>query len=529
MNTARFRPVRWWGALSALSLALSACSDGGGEASSAPVVTPPPSPPPAPPPPPPEAVTEPFRSPFLADSFWPVFHGNNYASASVATIGPGDVERAEPVRALTDIGTDPFVSPWTVFGASYPDGSQPIFSTPNDGVAKYLISGDRLMAVDFLRLERNTFDFDWALLVRSDNTAVVTERRFNRIVIVGDAYDSPYAPLEVKKRIVIDEATYGPLLSHHSLAPDGTLIALTEANRLIAVDLEAGAVIAALDLPSDSGASFQNSFPIDENGRIFVAAQSLAVAVDWDGTDFTLAWSAPYDMRGPGCEGVPIDRTRIEEILAVSRGEPCTGTGTTPSLIGSSETGVFVIVDGHAPRNNLVAFWRDEPPADWQALPDPNHPGAFLDRRIAAVLPLPLSTPEGDGFTAQNSPAVLGNAIVIAQWAGFNPPFDPPSGVQRVDWLPDERRLNLVWANPDVLFNGVPLIACIAGESCRTYGAGRYGDRYEYVSLDLETGVETGRVLVGFDDDVLDQGNGHAIADDGSIVYAGKNFLIRVQ
>lgn len=149
-------------------------------------------------------------------------------------------------------------------------------------------------------------------------------------------------------------------------------------------------------------------------------------------------------MRGPGCEGVSPLRTRREEILAVARGEPCTGTGTTPTLIGSPEGGVFVIVDGHAPKNNLVAFWRNEPPTDWQALPDPYNPGAFLDRRIAGLLPLPLSTPEGDGFTTQNSPAVFGYAAIIAQWAGFNPGFEAPKGVQRVDWLADERRLDLV-------------------------------------------------------------------------------------
>lgn len=80
-----------------------------------------------------------------------------------------------------------------------------------------------------------------------------------------------------------------------------------------------------------------------------------------------------------------------------------------------------------------------------------------------------------------------------------------------------------------MLFNGVPVIACAQGEECRTYGAGRYGSRYEYVSLNFDNGAETGRVTLGFTDDVLDQGNGHAVADDGSIVFAGKTVLARVK
>lgn len=472
----------------------------------------------------------PYRNPALADSLWPVFHGNNYATASVSSTGPGPVTRARVIDALTEATDDPFVSPWTVLGSPYPDGSQPVITTPNDGVAKYLTRDGELKAVDFLPLERSVLDFDWALMLLRNNDAVVTERAANRIVVVGDEFaGEPESPLRIKRRIDVDIERYGALLSHHALAPDGSLIALTEANRLIALDLDEGEVIADYGLPSDGGASFQNSFPIDENGRIFVAAQSRSVAIDWDGEAFVMAWSAGYDMRGPGCGDVPLNRTRREEILAVSRGEPCTGTGTTPSLIGQPRTGVFVIVDGHAPKNRLVAFWRDRPPASWQALTDPQDPDTALDRQVAGVFPLPLSTPEGSGFTAQNSPAVLDHAIVIAQWAGFAPGRTPPSGVQRVDWLADERRFELMWENPDVLFNGVPLIACAASQRCQTYGMGRYGSDYDYTSLDLETGMETGRVALGTDDRVLDQGNGHAVTNDGAIIYAGKDVLVRVE
>ncbi|MEL6761725.1 MAG: hypothetical protein AAFP04_15180, partial [Myxococcota bacterium] len=44
----------------------------------------------------------PYRNPALADSLWPVFHGNNYATASVSSTGPGPVTRARVIDALTE-------------------------------------------------------------------------------------------------------------------------------------------------------------------------------------------------------------------------------------------------------------------------------------------------------------------------------------------------------------------------------------------------------------------------------------------
>jgi hypothetical protein len=57
---------------------------------------------------------------------------------------------------------------------------------------------------------------------------------------------------------------------------------------------------------------------------------------------------------------------------------------------------------------------------------------------------------------------------------------------------------------------------------------GRSGERDEDVSLDFQTGVETGCVDLGRDAAVLDQGVNPAVADDGSIVYAGRLETIRV-
>jgi hypothetical protein len=61
------------------------------------------------------------------------------------------------------------------------------------------------------------------------------------------------------------------------------------------------------------------------------------------------------------------------------------------------------------------------------------------------------------------------------------------------------------------------------------YGQGRYGRHYRYVSVDFETGAVTGEVDLGRDDDIVDQGNGHAVANDGSIVFSGRYRMVRVR
>ncbi|MEM9233025.1 MAG: hypothetical protein AAGA69_02160 [Pseudomonadota bacterium] len=468
--------------------------------------------------------------PALADTTWPIYHANTRATASVPGTGPGDVIRAQSVPSLTNSRRRPNVSPWTVMGEVYADGSQPVITTPNNGVAKYLIENGMLKPVHFLPLDREILDFDWGIMLLEGGIGVTTEQKRDRFVVFGDEIPGdPYSPLEIKKTIPVDRARYGALTAHMSLAPDGHMIALTDAGKLIAIDLIRGRVIADTDLPSGGGVSFHNSFPIDETGRIYLAAQAMVAAIDWTGGNFSLAWTAVYDMRGPGCENVDNDRPLREEAISVARGQLCTGSGTTPTLLGGPREGVLVLVDGHAPQNNLVAFWRDQPPTDWKPLTDPTGRTATLDRQVAGVFALPYSTPEGQGYTAENSPAAYQYGVVVAQWAGFRPKRRSPKGVQRVDWNPSARRFELRWANPRIHYNGVPTIACQRGRECRTYGMGRYGRDYAYVSLDFETGRETARISLGRDDAILDQGNNHAVAADGSIVYSGRYEMVRVE
>ncbi len=467
---------------------------------------------------------------WLAETSWPIFHANTRATASSEAVGPGEIRHVSSIPSQTARRLRrPYVSPWTVVGKPYADGSQPIYTTPNDGVAKYLLRGQELVAIDFLELDRRAVDFDWGILLLNNRLGVVTERRRNRFAVFGEVDDSPESPVEVEFRIPIDARQHGKLTAHFTLAFDGTLIALTDSNRLIAVNLSSRQVVSAFDLPDNSGTSFHNSFPIDDQGRVFLATQKSMLAIDWDGAQFQVAWQAPYDMRGPGCDETKEKQRRWREAMAVARGATCTGSGTTPTIVGDRESGVVIVVDGHAPNNNLVAFWQGVPPADWRPLSDANAASATLSAQIAGVLALPYSTPEGNGFTTENSPAARNNSIVVAQWAGFRPAESSPRGLQRVDWKPNARRLELVWANPNVHINGVPTIACQNDRDCRIYGMGRYHDGYQYRAIDLTSGETTSSVNLGLDKAVLDQGNNHAIAASGELVYSGRERMVIIR
>lgn len=470
---------------------------------------------------------EPPRNPHLSPSTWPIYHANTYASASVMSTPPVDPTAFQAVENLTHrrFGRGK-VSPWTVLRPPARDGSQVVLTTPVNGVGKYVIEKGRLRAVHFLPLERRFLDFDWGIVLLADGSALVTEKQHNRLALVSDDPNDPRSPLRVVRRIPIDSARFGTLTAHFTIGYDGTMFALTEKPTLLAVNVTTGEIVATLDLGKEKGLATHNSFPIDELGRMYFVGQTAMFAVDWQQGTLRLAWMAPYNMRGPGFDN-EAERSKRRDAIGVARGEAGTGSGTTPSLIGDPRTGVVVVVDGHSPRNHLVAFWRDEIPADWQPLTHPSQPEVTLDRRVAGVIPLPHSTPDGEGHSAENSPAVLGSAVVIAQWAGFRPDATPPKGLQRVDWKAAERRFDLVWANPDVHLNGVPTIAR-GPTGPRVVGMGRENARYVYSLVDLATGEVIRRIDLGTDDDVLDQGNNHVIAADGSIIYGGKERLVRL-
>jgi hypothetical protein len=457
-------------------------------------------------------------NPYAAQSPWGQFHRNAYAQASTPLRGlePGEQIEVQylPLPRWGGTPTQMHIS------ERYPDGSRTVWSTTLTSLVKARVKGDQFTFAAGYRFERSLLNFNihWNMQLGRGNKAFVPDPNNRAILRMGERNPSdPMSEIVLEDRFVLPEQIQGkPTVLNLSF--DGWVIFVTSEAWVGAVKTDFSAWRAFNLGAASNDVTVHNSFPLDEAGNLYVVSFFAMSKVQWTGDGFELVWRTPYNFRGEGCP--PPSENNRREVLRVLRGEACTGSGTTPTLVGRDSMDKLVVaVDGHR-NNNLVAFWRDEIPADWQGLPG-------YDRRVAAVLPLPYSTSAGDGFTAENSPPVAGYDIAVAQFAGFRPRCQPPQGVQMARWDPAENRLRLLWSNPNVQFNNV---MTISWGSNLVYGVGR-GERCNYVyrGLDRQSGRIAFSVPLGRSGNFLDQGNSHALNDDRSIIFGTSNGMVRMR
>ncbi len=457
-------------------------------------------------------------NPYAAQSPWGQFHRNGYAQASTPLRGPESGDDIDvqyiPLKGLGGTPTQMHIS------ERYPDGSRTVWSTTLTSVIKSKVKGEEFTFADGYKLEDRLLQgsVHWNMQLGRGNKAFVPDPRNRAILRFGDRNPKdPMSKIALEDRFTLPDEIKGKAVVLN-LTYDGWLIFLTTDAWMGAVRTDFSEYRAFNLGGIVKDRTIHNSFPVDENGGIYVGSLSSMYKVRWSGKDFKLLWRAPYNFRGPDCP--PPSENAIREVVRVSTGQSCTGSGTTPTLMGRGSMDKLVFaVDSHE-KNNLVAFWRDEIPANWQGLP--GH-----DRRVAAVLPLPYSTWAGDGFTAENSPPASGYDIAVAQYAGFNPRCRSPRGVQMARWNPARNALSLVWANPDVQFNN---IMTISSSSKLLYGVGRgEGCKYVYRGLNVDSGEVAFSVPLGWSNNYLDQGNSHALADDRSIIFGTSTGMIRMR
>lgn len=455
---------------------------------------------------------------YLGDSPWPIFHHSTYAQASTSLRGPEAGDSVEVDVLRTNLGGP---SPWTLLSESYADGTRVIWGGTTTHVFKAVANEGSFELIDSYRIDRDRFSFHWNLAILRDNKVIVADRGQNRYYKFADA-----DPTDWRSEIVLEDTFEIPEsipgnAGHFSVSYDGWLIFVTDAGYIGAVRSDFSQY-RSLQLPhSDGETNFHNTYALDETGGIFMATTDRMVRIDWRGNEFKLAWDVPYDFRGPGCQwGSRRRRRPAREFLAVARGERCTGSGTTPTLMGfGNDDRLVIVADGHSPANNLVAFWRDNIPLDWSGF-------ANYDRRVAAISPIPYSTPDGDGFTAENSPTAWGYDIAISQYNGFRPSCDPMKGVQKFRWNPQTRSLDLIWATDQINFNNVMTYS--AGSNL-VYGSGRRDCIYYFWGLNWDTGNVELEVPLGDSKDYLDQGNQVTINDDRTVFFGSATGVVKIQ
>lgn len=273
-----------------------------------------------------------------------------------------------------------------------------------------------------------------------------------------------------------------------------------------------------------SGEAVDNGIPIDEAGGIYVVTSRRMLKVVWDGEKLSTdekdgAWESGY-------EWMPDEK-------AFALGSISRGSGTTPTLMGFGNDldKLVVIADGAEGGTNLVAFWRDEIPEDFEQKP------GTKSRRIADQAPIHISK-----ATIEPSPNVLGYGVAVINSTypqpvpkpGFQNGFmagitrPAPMGVQKFDWNPATRRLEEGWLNPEI-DNSDIMVPVVSAATGLLYCANKRDGTYEYTGVDWTTGEIRARWV--FPDDSAKWnafGGITTILEDGDLLIGGAFGLKRI-
>jgi hypothetical protein len=456
----------------------------------------------------PLASNEPLCSTAFGDTVWSGSHRASYAQGSSAFPGLSDSAAASSEHlALRGAGAPVIVS----FTAPYEDGGRAVWSTVTGAEAAIVkVDHETFEIVDWYipgQREENPPDFTLGLsgaytAIDSRNQFIAGRTRF--VGFYGDSVEGDRSSaIELKKRIFMPAEVFcneDDVIAGMSLTYDGYLAFATELGNLFVISADADpndlGEVPVISTNQDCATADQadleiisNSIATDENGGIYVLTSAAMYRFDWDGSALTQAWRTEYDS--------------AEEVPSPIRLGP--GSGSTPSLMGTDadDDRFVVITDGQA-LMNLVLFWRDEVPEDWE----PIAPGK--DPRIACEVPVDYGTGATEAISEQ-SVAVRGYAAVVVNDLLTNPTINPPSmlefaaiaqntvsaleggiqekapyGLERIDWDPETRTCSTVWENADVSVpNGIPSISDASG---LVYGEGLRDGQFGLEGLDFETG-----------------------------------------
>ncbi len=476
------------------------------------------------------AAERPPRNPFLADSVYPLGHGDPGQQDALPVPGP---EAPGPALAPGEIDYA-HVGP-AHFGAytssAYPDGRRVIWSNGVDRIVKVDFDSFEVLATywvpgaerfDEAQADASIAAFDasnqgfFAILrafreasklrdlssvyttLGADNTYYVADKD-GTITAYGDADPGdPASAIVVRRTVRLPDEVTG-LTVGMNMTFDGWLIVPTEHGHVVAIsrDFSERRVVR---LRHSEGAEekatrptgygwVRNGVAIDEDGGLYIASQEHMHKVVWNGDTLSTdpadgAWTARY-LNGWGH-----------------------GTGATPSLMGFGGEDRFVVITDGEPLMNVVLFWRDAIPSDWRGVP-----GA-PDRRIAGMQPADMGDPELQEIQSEQSVVVAGyGALVVNNVPRGVPWYLPrpaatllisflgsetlyqPYGVQKFAWDPARRTFRQAWVARDV--SSPSCVPVVSYPSDRVYLIGARQDRWTLEALDWSTGASAFHSVIG--------------------------------
>ena len=445
---------------------------------------------------------QPPCNPFLASSIWAISHSSSYAQGSA--FAPGPISDDSFLSKHIDLGGIPVT---INFSARYADGGIVAWTTPV-GVLGTIVKIDHtsFTIIDNynpqLREENppeaGSLSISGAYtLVDSNNHFIVGRSR--TLEKYGDSVEGDrFSPIALLGRFDLPAEAFcndDDFIVGMTMSYDGHLIVISEQGVLTAVskNFDAETAVSTHSLPLNDCISpeidiVSNNIAIDENGGIFVATSQEVIRINWSGVALIEAWRARYEAGSGTTSSLRLGP----------------GSGSTPSLMGTDQDDdkFVVITDGQA-LMHLVLLWRDEIPDDWTPI-SPNS-----DRRIACQFPITFGDSETTQTLSEQSVLVNGYATVhvnnqlqqeprlwqafpsalrtlVAAGAGGRPNL-APLGIERIDWNPETRQCETVWANSDMSIpNGIPTMSV---ESNLIYGIGQREGVWGLEAIDFETGA----------------------------------------
>ncbi|NND82552.1 MAG: hypothetical protein HKN50_09005 [Gammaproteobacteria bacterium] len=469
-------------------------------------------------------------NPYLADSFYPVAHGGSHQQDSLRVAGPEGTTRALRADEIQYVHTGP-----GFFGAStsspYVDGRRVIWGNGLDRIVKidyqtYAIVATQMLegvphydeahaqeAIDYFDENNDGLlaqikAFKEAQKLRTlasvytvldhTNTYFIANKN-GYIEAFGDTIaGDPHSGIELKRRFDFPESLTGFGMGIN-MTYDGWLVLVTEHGYLLALKPDfseyrisrlqhaEGAEHKATRSPGYGWV--RNAPAIGKDGGVYVASQEYMHKVVWDGDQFRTAES-------DGAWAVHYDNTWGH------------GTGATPSLMGFGPEAdrLVVITDGN-PRMNLVLYWRDEIPADWQGLPGQH-------RRVAGVLAVTMGEQNLSEIQSEQSVVVEGYGALVVNnmprnipwyfperasglllsFLGSNPKHQP-YGVQKFVWQAQTNELQNAWVNNGVSSpSTVPIVSQLNN---KVYLVGARDNQWTLESMDWHSGEAQFHYLIG--------------------------------
>ncbi|MCA9771047.1 MAG: hypothetical protein KC466_01485 [Myxococcales bacterium] len=434
---------------------------------------------------------EPPTNAYLADSPWPMSHRNPYNQASSPYPGPDGGETFSIDHSVGGVGPISI----NFSGPDYAGGQSAIWGANFFDVFKIIpqAGGGRVV--------RRFPDFPVGNLISGAYTVLDADENFfvpkgTQIRRYGELFasdpNSQIWPL-ANYYLPAEALGAGDSIVGLNLTYDGWLV-LATAKGTVAVLARDFSEIRYVFLDTEPGEEVTNSIAVDEDGGIYVVTSQSVYRVQWDGISLSTdpadgAWSAPYEP-GPS---VP------------APGRLGTGSGTTPTLMGTGDDDKFVVIADGQELMHIVLYWRDEIPVDWVPLPG-------KDPRIAAEMPITFGDPAATRSITEQSITVRGYDAMVVSNTYRNWPFSgglfgllvtffsgnplyQPFGVEKFQWDPVTRTLATAWANPDLSCpNGIPSMSAATGLA---YCYGARGGQWTVEGIDWATGAEVFHVFTG--------------------------------